>query len=86
MDNIPVLRRCTDRWVHDSASENDAQDRYDDRLGPASNQSDGTHTPGLQLQISKNNDAVPLHLPCLAGILSDLGRTPESFQPAALGR
>ena len=45
IDPMPKVRYGTDRWVHDSTSEKDAQDRAFDILEPDTGQSDGTPTP-----------------------------------------
>ena len=41
------MRHLTDRWVHESTSEEDAHDRDGDRMESDSGQLDGTPTPGV---------------------------------------
>ena len=71
------MQRPTDRRVYASIFEDDAQDRAINILKPADGQSDGTPTPGVKHQIPKSHDTVPLPLPCLTGVLSDLEQAPK---------
>ena len=71
--------------VFDGPLEANERDRANNRLEPASIQSDITPDPRVQCQIFGGNLPVPMSLPRFLGIIHYLEHPSEPLQPATLG-
>ena len=84
-DTLPGVWSGTHCGFHDGTPPPHARDRSRNRLELNSGKPDSTPTPGLQHEISEEDEPVPLLLPYMPGILLYMERPELSLQHAALG-